>query len=63
MNDLINNFVNGNLVTARTQAKKYKLDSIVEEFETELGYSYEKSMKIALYLKNKGSFQSAVDAL
>lgn len=62
MENLINNFINGNLETAKKQAKRYGAEKIRDAFIEEAGYSFEKAQRTADYLKGKGTFQDACDA-
>lgn len=62
MGNLINNYINGNLPDAKKQARRFSHIKIREALERTCGYSFDKSAKIADYLKNKGSFQTACDA-
>lgn len=61
MNTMIENFINGNLTTAKKQAKRHSFDSIVSALTSEYGYSNEKALATAAYLKGVGSFQLACD--
>lgn len=62
MNNMIDNFINGNLTTAKKQAKRYSLQAIQCALETEYGFSTYKALVTALYLKGQAEFQEACDA-
>lgn len=62
MNNMINNFINGNLTTAREQAKRFSQQAIQCALETEYGFSANKALVTALYLKGQAEFQEACDA-
>lgn len=61
MNTLIDNFINGNLTTAKAQAKRHSFMAIITALR-EQGYSAEKAIATAAFLKGQGSFQEACDA-
>jgi len=60
LNTMIDNFINGNLTTARKQAKRFNLAFIRTGF-IEIGYSFEKAQLTAEYLKTGEGFQAACD--
>lgn len=62
METLIENFINGNLSTAKTQAKRRSFMSIVLALRESYGFSAEKALATAAFLKGQGSFQQACDA-
>jgi hypothetical protein len=62
MNTMIENFINGNLTTAKFQARRFSIIRIREGFMEEYFYSFEKAQLTAEYLKGLNSFQAAVDA-
>ncbi len=61
MKTLIENYINGNLATAKKQAKHYSLQKLVDGM-LEYGYGLHAAYDIANYLKGYGSFQAACDA-
>lgn len=62
MENLINNFINGNLTRAQEQAKRFSAQKIRDALIEDYCFSFEKAQRTADYLKGKGSFQSACDA-
>lgn len=63
MNSLIENFINGNLTTAKQQAKRYGFMSIIAALREDFAFSAEKAIATAAYLKGQGTFQEACDAI
>ena len=63
MKSLINNLVNGNLSDAKAQAKRYNLFEIAANVRDSLGYSRNKSIMAAAYLKGRATFQAYCDAV
>ncbi|MEI6423721.1 MAG: hypothetical protein WCP55_16000 [Lentisphaerota bacterium] len=61
MEQLIDNFINGNLNDARKQAKRFKLIAIRTRLE-DYGLSFKKAQLIAEYLKTGEGYQAACDA-
>lgn len=61
MQTMIDNFINGNLTTARKQARRFSVWNIREAF-IEIGYSMEKATLTADWLKGRDCFQAACDA-
>lgn len=61
MNSLLNNFINGNLSAARKQSRRFSHRSIREALQN-IGYSLNKAMLTADYLKTGEGFQAACDA-
>jgi len=59
---LLNNYMNGNLTTARKQARRFSHRAIREALQESFGYSPEKSALTADYLKTGEGFQAACDA-
>jgi hypothetical protein len=62
MNSLIENFINGNITTARKQAKRYSQNAIRHALQDECGYSPLKASLTALFLKTGEGWQDACDA-
>lgn len=64
LESLINNLLNGNLATAKAQAKRLSGDAI-RSYLAENGLSNEKSALAALYLKSpsREAFQAYCDAI
>ena len=60
MNTLLENYINGNLTTAKAQAKRYSLAKLLV-FLADY-YPPEAAQAVAFYLKGKGTFQAACDA-
>ncbi len=58
---MINNYRNGNLTDAKSQAKRYSRRAIYEALR-DFGYGIEASQAIADFLKGRGTFQAACDA-
>jgi len=56
MNTMLENLINGNLSTAKNQAKKYTFTRIVN-FMKDAGYEETESNNAALYLKGHIEFQ------
>ena len=59
MENLINNYINGNLEHAKKQAKRFKLEAIRAALIEDYGYTLEKATRTAEYLKGHGPFQAA----
>ena len=62
MNTLIENYINGNLTTARKQAKRYSQSAIRHALQDEYGYSPIKAALTAAWLKTGEGWQEACDA-
>jgi len=62
MNTLIQNYVNGNLATAKRQAKRFAAWRIREAFVESFGYSLNKATLTADWLKGRDCWQAACDA-
>jgi len=62
MNSLISNYLNGNLTTAKNKAKHFGFVRLITALR-EYGFSAEKAIATAAYLKGQGTFQAACDAL
>jgi len=60
MNSILQNYVNGNLSTAKQQAKRYGLTKLLAFLGDH--YAPSAAQAVALFLKGKGSFQAACDA-
>lgn len=63
METMINNFLNGNLSDAKEQAKNFGLTSIAAFLEDEYGWTRNKARRTADYLKGRGTYQAACDAV
>ena len=63
MNSIIDNYINGNLTDARRMAKGKKLDAITRCMKEDYGFSDKKAMFVAMFLKNKATFQESCDAV
>jgi hypothetical protein len=62
MKSLIENYINGNLTTARKQAKRYSQSAIRLALQDEYGYSPLKAALTAAWLKTGEGRQAACDA-
>lgn len=62
MNTLLENLVNGNLKDAKEQAKRFELFKIARAAMESLGYSRNKAINAAAYLKGRITFQAYCDA-
>lgn len=62
MNSLLNNYQNGNLSTARKQARRFSHAAIRSALVELLGYSANKAALTADFLKTGKGFQAACDA-
>ena len=62
MESLINNFINGNLKDARSEAESFSLSQIRTALVDDYGYGFEKASLTAYYLKTGEGFQDACDA-
>lgn len=58
----IENYINGNLTTAKEQAKRFSPDRLITYLHIDLGWEVHKSMQTANYLKGKITFQELCDA-
>jgi len=61
MTSLLDNYINGNLTTAKKQAQRLSFMSLLTGLR-EAGYTPEAAISIAAFLKGQGSFQAACDA-
>ncbi len=62
MNTLLENLLNGNLKDAKEQAKRFELFKIAGAAMA-LGYSRNKAIMAAAYLKGRATFQAYCDAV
>jgi hypothetical protein len=62
MNTLLKNLSNGNLKDAKEQAKQFELFKIAKSAMA-LGYSRNKAIMAAAYLKGRSTFQAYSDAV
>lgn len=62
MENMIDNFINGNINTASEQAKKLSAKKIREAFEA-YGFTFKKATLTAEFLKTGEGWQEACDAL
>lgn len=58
---IFDNWINGNITDAKKQAKPYQGTALVQAF-TERGWSNNKAIKVAHYLKTGEGWQAACDA-
>ena len=63
MNRILENLVNGNLIFAKNEAKRYELFVIARAAKVYLGYSTHKAIMAASYLKGRATFQAYCDAV
>ena len=63
MKRLINNYYWGNLTEAKQQAKRFSIHAISVELIEQLGYSPNKANLTAAWLKGRGNYQVACDAV
>jgi len=63
MQTLLNNLINGNLTLARIQARRYALFVIARAAVEHCGYSRNKAIMAAAYLKGRATFQAYCDAV
>lgn len=61
MDRMIDNWINGNRSTAKTQAKRTTYDAIAQHLE-DRGWEEGNAAKLAAYLKGIGGYQRACDA-
>lgn len=61
MKSMIDNLINGNLKDALKQAKRYRQNAIIFYCIGE-GFSFEKSVAMAMFLKNQIDHQQYCDA-
>ena len=63
MNSLIQNYLNGNITTARKQAKRFTYKQLREALREQAGYSLHKALLTADFLKTGEGWQEACDAV
>jgi hypothetical protein len=61
MEQLISDYVNGNLAEAKRRARRYSLQKLVDGF-LDYGHGLHAAYDIANFLKGYGTFQAACDA-
>jgi hypothetical protein len=61
METMIENYINGNITTARKQARRFSLEAIRRAL-LDIGYSVEKATLTAYHMKTGNGFQAACDA-
>lgn len=61
MQEMLNNFINGNLKEAREQARRFNLISIAMSLEEQCGYSKLKAGRVSVWLKTGRGWQEACD--
>ena len=59
---MIVNYINGNISTARRQAKRFTMSAISDELQTGWGFEPRKAWLVANYLKTGEGWQEACDA-
>lgn len=62
LQSLVSNHLNGNLTTARKQARHYCKHNIAAAFEELAGFSPRKALLTAAWLKGADCYQAACDA-
>jgi hypothetical protein len=63
MKTMLDNFINGNLKTAKKQAGRFGFTAIADSLREDYGFSNTKALTTAAYLKGLASFQDACDAV
>ena len=63
MRAMIENLINGNISTARKQAKRFRLPDIEAALREEYGWSETKALRAAVFLKTGEQFQAYCDAV
>lgn len=63
MNSMIENLINGNLTDAKRQAKRFSELSISVHLTDIMGWSDERALAAAHYLKTGNDFQKYADAV
>jgi hypothetical protein len=61
MNRMLDNWINGNRATARTQAKRTTAEAI-KEYLLDRGWNIGRAWDLAAYLKGMGDYQAACNA-
>ncbi len=59
---VIENYLNGNLTDAKSQAKRTSERMIIEALRVDYGRGEAEANAVAAYLKGRGTFQAACDA-
>ena len=62
LQSLVNNEINGNLTTAKKQARRHREHKIAAAFEELAGFSPRKAQLTAAWLKGADCYQAACDA-
>ncbi len=62
METMFDNLINGNLATAKKQAKRFNWGRIFEYARNDLGWSEAKSLAVTRWIKGETTFQSYCDA-
>ena len=63
MKTVLDNLINGNLTDAKKQASRFDLFAIARSAMEYLGYSRNKAIMAAAYLKGRATFQAYCDAI
>ena len=62
MQSIIDNLINGNLIEAKRKAKRHSVVLLLAYMRGEIGWSADKSLAAAKYLKGMCSYQEYCDA-
>lgn len=62
MKSLIENYINGNLATARSQARRFSYARIALALRNDYGFSVNKANLVAHWLKTGEGWQASCDA-
>ena len=62
MKSLIENYINGNLSIARKQARRHSIPAMEAFMVESYGFSPEKALRVAVWLKTGEGWQAACDA-
>ena len=57
INACIENFINGNLTDAKTQAQRFTIASIYRNLRSDYNYTHDEAFVIASYLKGKATWE------
>lgn len=62
MNTMIENLINGNISTARKQARRWSMVKIIAALQHEYGWTLERAFAAGAFLKTGDGFQAYCDA-
>jgi hypothetical protein len=63
MKNMIENYINGNIATARKLARRFRLMMIHDALVFDFGFSQDKAIKTAHFLKTGEGWQEACDSV